>query len=280
MTDDVKKAVRDQYGKIAVEGGSCCCGSAMSSCCGPAETSAESAADGARLDTVPAGADLGLGCGSPITLAAIQPGETVLDLGSGAGIDCFLAAQHTGPMGHVIGVDMTPEMITRARGNAASFRLGNVEFRLGELENLPVEGATVDVVISNCVINLVPDKRRAFAEAYRVLVPGGRLVVSDIVLASEVPPGLREWVAGYVACLSGAALESEYLAAVEEAGFEGVKVRERAPFISSPSDPFVEEIARGCGVTEQEAGDIAARFMSVRVSARKPAARDTRGGDD
>ncbi|MHB1342236.1 MAG: arsenite methyltransferase [Coriobacteriia bacterium] len=269
MTDDIKQAVRDRYAGYASAGTSCC-DSSTSCGCGSEGVSAALGYDPADLAAIPAGADLGLGCGNPIVLADLQPGETVLDLGSGAGIDCFLAARRVGPTGHVIGVDMTPEMIARARANAAAAGIDTVEFRLGEIESLPVETGAVDAIISNCVINLVPDKSRAFAESLRVLAPGGRFVVSDVVLQGEIPEGLRASVTGYVACLSGAVLESEYLAGLRGAGFVDVEVLERVPYVTTAEDPFVREIALSAGVAPEDAADVASMFSSVRVRAIKP----------
>lgn len=269
MTDDIKKAVRDRYAGFA-ETGSSCCGSS-SSCCGPAPVPRDLTTglgyDPAELDAIPDGADLGLGCGNPLAFASLRPGERVLDLGSGAGIDCFLAAKRVGEAGRVIGVDMTPEMVERARRNLASSDFGNVEFRLGEIEHLPLEDASVDVVISNCVINLVPDKGRAFAEAFRVLAPGGRLMVSDVVLLGEIPEWLLGSVDGYVACLSGAVLLDAYLGAIVAAGFAEVEVAEQAPYVSCADEPFVSEIAEAAGVGRDEAAAAAALFASVRVRA-------------
>jgi SAM-dependent methyltransferase len=176
------------------------------------------------LEAVPEGAHLGLGCGNPTALADLKPGETVLDLGSGGGFDCFLAANAVGPAGHVIGVDMTEAMIGAARANAAKGGYDNVEFRLGEIEHLPVDHSSVNVIISNCVINLVPDKGRAFAEAFRVLKPGGRLHVSDIVLDGEAPTDLLASVAAYVNCVAGAVSKREYLGTIDAAGLTDVTV--------------------------------------------------------
>lgn len=267
----IKQAVSEHYAVFAQQGTSCC-GTGSSCGCGSPEQSLNVGYSPEELAEIPAGADLGLGCGNPIVLADLQPGETVLDLGSGAGIDCFLAAGRVGPTGSVIGVDMTPEMIARARKNATAVGLGNIEFRLGEIEQLPVQDGTVDVVISNCVINLVPDKYRAFAEAYRVLAPGGRIMVSDMVLSAEIPEEVRSSVAGYVACLSGAMLESDYLAAISAAGFEQVEVVERVPYLVDAEDEFVRGIAESVGVSVDTAIDLSRRFASVRVSATKPAA--------
>jgi SAM-dependent methyltransferase len=222
---------------------------------------------------VPDGADLGLGCGNPLALLELQPGETVLDLGSGGGIDCFIAAKRVGPEGHVIGVDMTPEMVARARRNAQAAGVANVDFRLGEIEHLPVADGTVDAIISNCVINLVPDKAQVFRDAFRALKPGGRLSVSDIVLLGEVPLLIRDSVEAYVACLSGAVLRDDYLRMLEDAGFTQVTVTEARSF--TPEDvvaaDLVEEFAKHAQVSLAELQDAASRFQSVRVSARKPA---------
>jgi len=179
------------------------------------------------LASVPAGADLGLGCGNPQAIAALRPGETVVDLGSGAGFDCFLAASRVGRAGHVIGVDMTPEMVTKARDNARRVGASNVEFRLGEIEHLPVPDASVDVIISNCVINLAPDKGAVFRDAVRVLKPGGRLAISDVVATSAIPAELAASVEALTGCIAGAATVDDMSRLLEEAGFEGVRVEPR-----------------------------------------------------
>jgi len=227
---DIRVVVREKYGEIA-EGRSCGCG------CGCSLDQPEKADAGttaAVLDqigytaeqkaAVPEGSNLGLGCGSPLAFAKAQPGETVLDLGSGAGIDCFLAAREVGPKGHVIGVDMTPAMIERARANAAKGDYPNVEFRLGEIEHLPVADASVDLIISNCVVNLSPDKPQVFGEALRVLKPGGRVLVSDLVLTRPLSPEAQKDVDLYVGCVAGASLRQDYLRMMREAGFSHVEV--------------------------------------------------------
>jgi SAM-dependent methyltransferase len=219
----LKQTVRDYYAQRALTGTSCGCGCG----CGTGDTANVSRAIGyseADAEAIPEGADLGLGCGNPTALTAIPAGATVLDLGSGAGIDCFLAVQQVGAEGHVIGVDMTPEMIARARDNAAKGGYANVEFRLGEIESLPVRDETVDVVLSNCVINLSPEKPRVFAEAFRVLRPGGRLAVSDIVLTRPLPQELREDLEAYAGCIGGAELADVYLDMIRAAGFTDIRV--------------------------------------------------------
>lgn len=222
--EELKQAVKKRYGTIAREGGGCC---GPAACCqGPGQTGYGEQ----ELIGLPGGAVLALGCGNPLGVESLEPGETVLDLGSGAGLDCLLAAQRVGPQGRVIGVDMTPEMVERARENARRAGVANVEFRLGEIEELPVEDNSVDIVISNCVINLSPDKARVFGEAYRVLKPGGKLVVADIVLRGELPEPLRDSLEAYTGCLAGAMRRDDYLASIEAAGFESVEVIAETPY--------------------------------------------------
>jgi len=226
---DIRSVVRDKYGAIA-EGkpsGSGCCGSDESGCgcaCGSSDVLTEIGYTADQAAAIPEGANLGLGCGNPLQHANVRAGEVVLDLGSGAGIDCFLAAREVGPTGRVIGVDMTPAMIEKARANAATGDYGNVEFRLGEIENLPVADGAADVIISNCVINLSPDKGRVFGEAFRALKPGGRLLVSDLVLTRPLTPELQKNVDLYVGCVAGASLKEDYLAFARDAGFADVEV--------------------------------------------------------
>ncbi len=220
--DSTREIVRDHYGQIARTGGSCAPG-----CCGPQPADLQAALLGYSADdaaAVPDGANLGLGCGNPTALAAMRPGETVLDLGSGAGFDCFLAARQVGPTGRVIGVDMTPDMIARARDNARKVAADNVEFRLGEIERLPVADASVDVILSNCVINLSPDKAAVFREAFRVLKPGGRLAISDVVATGPIPAELQDQAAALAGCIAGAAPIDDVRAMLREAGFTDVAV--------------------------------------------------------
>jgi arsenite methyltransferase len=271
--DEIKKAVRDGYARTVSQGSSCCGGVP---CCGSANT-AESISRSIGyadedLESVPEGANLGLGCGNPIALASLKEGEIVLDLGSGAGFDCFLAANRVGKAGRIIGVDMTPEMLDAARRNARQGGHENVEFRLGEIENLPAADSSVDVVISNCVINLVPDKSRAFREAYRVLKPGGRLMISDLVLLKELPEAIRNSIVAYVGCLSGASMRDEYLGLIRAAGFEDVRIVDEAAFPVElmANDPTAAAVLGDRQTTAESLGDIAGSVVSVKVQGRKP----------
>ena len=278
MTErDVKTAVREHYASI-VKGQASCCGTAdrTSSCCGPTPTPLSlSKAIGyseAELAAVPAGANLGLGCGNPLAFAALKEGDVVVDLGSGAGFDCFLAARRVGATGRVIGVDMTHEMLAAARASAARDGYANVEFRLGEIENLPVADGVADMVISNCVINLSTDKPRVFREALRVLRPGGRLMVSDLVLARELPESVRRSVAAYAGCVAGAMLREDYLRAIREAGFVGVEVLAESVYPIGASSPDASELAVLDDPTVPRADLLAAAqaVVSVKVAAVRP----------
>jgi arsenite methyltransferase len=267
---ELKVLVRKEYGNIAKQGGSCC--PSKSSCCGsvPLEEIARKMGYSEEdLKSSPKGSNLGLGCGNPVALASIKEGEMVLDLGCGAGFDSFLAASRVGPHGLVIGVDMTPEMIERARANAIKGNYGNVEFRQGELECLPIDDTSVDIVISNCVINLVPDKKMAFAEAFRVLKSGGRLMVSDIVLLRDLPDLVKLSAEAYVGCLSGAVKKEEYLELMRSAGFEGINVIEESVLSLDllERDPIGKALAEKAPAQPDEAGPSAA---SIKVYAKKP----------
>lgn len=267
-TEKIKDAVKERYGKIANGGGSCC----APSCCPdtdlPVEVSRAIGYSDEEITAAPEGANLGLGCGNPTALAEIAPGDTVVDLGSGAGFDCFLAAGKVGPKGRVIGVDMTTEMIEKARANADKGGYGNVEFRLGEIEELPVADAAADVIISNCVINLSPDKPGVFSEAWRVLKNGGRLLVSDIVVSAPLPPAVLESVAAYVGCVAGAETEENYLSALRSAGFDDVTVLEKTPY---PVD--TEKALRALGIDYDEGlvEGLEGAVQSIKVRAVKKA---------
>ncbi len=275
--NDVRKVVRQRYGERAKSGG-CGCSGSESCCGGPRSTSEAIGYTVAELRAIPEGSDLGLGCGNPTALASLREGDVVLDLGSGAGIDCFLAAEKVGPTGRAIGVDMTAEMVERARENARREGITNVEFRLGEIEHLPVADASVDVIISNCVVNLSPDKPQVFREAYRVLKPGGRMFLSDIVLLKELPRAIRDSIEAYVGCIAGASLEADYLGAIGAAGFRDVEivkeVTARAALGGCSTAPTLlvdgqKVDPTDLGLTSEVSGDLAAYVASVTVRAVK-----------
>ncbi len=305
--EKIKEAVRQSYGGIArrfvqdpdletgqgVAHSGCCTPQASTGCCGPSETRAEitsvaaqfySAEELAELpDSV---TDVSLGCGNPLALAELQPGEVVLDLGSGGGIDCFLAAKQVGPEGKVIGLDMTTDMIKLARRNAGKMGVTNVDFRYGEMEDMPLPDASVDAVISNCVINLSPDKDAVFAEAFRVLRPGGRLSVSDMVVDGDLPPSIRNRLDAWAGCVAGALDEGVYLDKIRAAGFKDVEVLSRsyaaAEEIAEAEGAQILVAGRDGQVAEgeearallEEAGisprDLAYEVASIKVRARKP----------
>lgn len=265
--DHIRQIVRQRYGSLVEPGpvtGSCC----STACC---ESTANTPDDrdqareyaqklgysAADLAAAPAGAEMGLGCGNPQAIAALKPGEVVVDLGSGAGFDCFLAARQVGPEGRVIGVDMTPAMLSKARANAAAGNFDNVEFRLGEIENLPVADNAVDVLISNCVINLSPDKQRVFNEAWRILKPGGRIAVSDVVAFAEPPEEVRRNMSLYSCCVAGAALVGDVEAMLHTAGFSNVRVTP-----NDTSKSFMRDWASDIDVTQY--------MVSAGIEAVKP----------
>ena len=273
-TEELRKYVRDRYAGIAKQGGSCC---GPSGCCGTADPAEEASGrigySEEEMNAVPKGANLGLGCGNPTALASLRAGETVLDLGSGAGFDCFLAAERVGHSGKVIGVDMTPEMIQKARENARKGNHENVEFRLGEIEHLPAANDSVDVVISNCVINLSAAKDKAFAEACRVLKPGGRAMISDIVLAGDLPESVAQSLAAYAGCIAGAIRKEEYLRLMEAAGFQDVQVVQESRFeiAENEIDAYARSIAGNFHVPPEAVREAARSVLSVQVFGRKPA---------
>jgi len=272
--EQIKKVVRDGYAKIAKQASPCCL--PVNSCCGGTNLARNiSKSIGyteEELKAVPEGANLGLGCGNPVALASLRGGETVLDLGSGAGFDCFLAADKVGKSGRVIGVDMTPEMIDKARENTRNGNYTNVEFRLGEIENLPAADNSVDIVISNCVINLAPDKNRVFTETFRVLKPGGRLMISDMVLLKELPDFIKNSIEAYIGCLSGAIKRDEYINAIKAAGFQEVSIIGEAPFPIEcmANDPTAKAIIENFEIPPEEIKEVAGSVTSIKVYGVKP----------
>jgi len=272
--EEIKKVVREGYAKIAKQGSPCC--QPVNSCCGSTDLAQKiSKSIGyteEEIKAVPEGANLGLGCGNPLAFASLREGEVVLDLGSGAGLDSFLAANKVGKKGRVIGVDMTPEMIEKARENAKKANYTNVEFRLGEIENLPVADNSVDVVISNCVINLVPDKRRVFKEVFRALKPGGRLMVSDIVLLKELPDFIKNSVEAYIGCLSGAIMRDEYIGAIKGAGFHDVRIVDETsfPIECMANDPTAKAVIENLKIPPQKVEEVASSVISIKVYGAKP----------
>ncbi len=296
--ENIRKIVREEYGKVASR-------RRVSSCCGPSADSSqtiqgpcssESCGGAIRipadmmddflekysnklgytkddLNSIPDGSNLALGCGNPTAHASIKEGETVLDLGSGGGLDCFIAAKKVGNTGKVIGVDMTPSMIDRARENARNGNYDNVEFRLGEIEHLPVADNSVDLIISNCVINLAPNKENVFREAYRVLKPGGRIMVSDIVLLKELPDVIRENVQAYVGCIGGAIMKDKYIEAIQKAGFQDVDIVDQSTFSTTEiilNDENIKE-ALGDQIDKfKELDQLDIDSTSIKVKAIKP----------
>lgn len=253
--DLIRAAVRGDYARIARQDSGCCAPAA--SCCGSASTSARLGYGAEELAALPEGADLGLGCGNPQAISALQSGERVVDLGCGAGFDVFLAARKVGPQGWVIGVDMTPEMLARARANAAQSGVANVEFRLGEIEHLPVADASVDVILSNCVINLSPQKAAVLRDAFRVLKAGGRLALADVVATAPLPPELRADPALLSGCVAGAAQIGELEQWLHEAGFEQIRIE-----IDEASRELIRDWFPGSGAERY--------VVSARIMAHKP----------
>lgn len=271
---DLKNAVKEGYSRVARNATSCC-SSGCSCSAKPASISRKVGYTDEQMQAVPEGANLGLGCGNPVALASLKEGETVLDLGSGAGFDCFLASNAVGPLGRVIGVDMTEEMLVRARKNAEKGGYKNVEFRPGEIESLPVEDNLVDAIISNCVINLVPYKKKAFGEAFRVLKPGGRLMVSDIVLTKKLPDFILHSIEAYVGCVAGAVSKERYLDAINSAGFEDVRIIEETnfPLDYMVADPHGQAILKSLKGSVEEIKNVELSISSIKVSGRKPVRR-------
>ena len=268
--DEIKRVVRQSYAKVAKNVGGCCGPSDMQE---PVMDSSRAMGYTAEdLAAAPENANMGLGCGNPTAIATLAKGEVVLDLGSGGGFDCFLAADKVGRKGRVIGIDMTPEMIEKARENAEKGGYKNVEFRLGEIENLPAADGSVDVVISNCVINLVPNKKRVFEEAFRVLRPGGRVIVSDLVLLKQLPDEIKNSVAAYVGCVAGAMIKDDYLKVIEKAGFKKVRLLKetRYPVQVALSAPAANEAIQLLKLSKKSAEKFIDSVVSIDVYAVKP----------
>ncbi|HTY44453.1 MAG TPA: arsenite methyltransferase [Patescibacteria group bacterium] len=266
---DIKKVVRDGYAKIAKQGGSCC---STGSCGGSASNISKSVGYSTdEMNAVPNGANLGLGCGNPVALASLKEGDIVLDLGSGAGFDAFLASKRVGKAGRVIGVDMTEEMIEKAKANAEKGGYRNVEFRLGEIESLPVEDNSIDVIISNCVINLSPDKESVFKEAFRVLRPGGRLMVSDLVLVKDLPKAIKDSVEAYVGCLAGAIFKEDYLNFIKKSGFDDIRIVGETfyPVEAMANDATAKVVKNSPMASWDDLKNSEHSVASIKVSARK-----------
>jgi len=260
--DDIRRQVRDNYGKVAESKITGCGDSPSSSCCTGNGVTAEMASvslgySNEDVTAIPEGANMGLGCGNPQAIASLQPGETVLDLGSGGGFDCFLAAKVVGEKGLVIGVDMTQEMISKSRSNAIKAGFDYVDFRLGEIENLPVANGIVDVIISNCVINLSPEKAKVFSEAFRVLAPGGRLAIADIVATAELPDSIKQDMALYTGCMAGASSIDKLESMLGQAGFEEIRIQPK-----DRSKQFIRDWAPGHKIEEY--------VVSATIEAIKP----------
>ena len=270
---EMKRAVKEGYARIAKQATSdyasrCCSGDADI----PEELSKRMGYTDEEIQAAPPESNLGLGCGNPVALASLSEGETVLDMGSGAGFDCFLASDRVGPLGKVIGVDITSEMVEKARANSRKGGYANIDFRQGDLENMPVADNYVDVVISNCVINLIPNKRMAFREAFRVLKPGGRLAVSDVVLLKELPEFVKSSTEAYIGCLAGAIMKDDYLDIIKSIGFGDVRVMAESRF---PVESLISERS-GCStpndpaITPEQQKKVADSVLSIRISAIKP----------
>jgi len=264
ISDDIRQQVRESYAEVAEASNSGSCCGVESSCCGVSDDTSINTLISTRmgyseedLENVPSGADMGLGCGNPRAIASLKEGEVVLDLGSGGGFDAFLAAQEVGVKGHVIGVDMTPTMISKARKNAEKGKFSQVEFRLGEIEHLPVADNTVDVIISNCVINLSPNKAQVFRDAFRVLKAGGRLAISDVVATCEMPDEMKNDPALYAGCMAGASLMDDLVEMIQAAGFQQVVVEPK-----DETREFIRDWAPGRGVEDY--------VVSARIEAVKP----------
>lgn len=271
--EETTKIVREGYAKVAMQGAPCC--TPVDSCCGSSDISKDISKvvgySEEELKSVPEAANMGLGCGNPVAIASLKEGETVIDLGSGGGLDCFLAAKMVGAAGKVIGIDMTREMLEKARENARNGNYSNVEFRLGEIENLPVADNTGDVIISNCVINLSPDKQRVFREIFRVLKPGGRIMISDLALMRELPDFLKDSIDAYISCLSGAIMKDEYLSALRNAGFKEVEITDERAFSLDlqADDPIAKAIMETAKIGPEKLEEVANTIVSIKIKGVK-----------
>ncbi len=265
--EEIRQAVRENYGRVAESTGASGCGCGPTCCSKPSSTGIAAATSMALgyssedVESVPDGSNMGLGCGNPRAIASLKPGETVLDLGCGGGFDCFLAAKQVGETGMVIGVDMTPEMVSKARGNVAESNVPNIDIRLGEIENLPVADNAVDVIISNCVINLSPDKPRVFAQAFRVLQTGGRLAVSDVIASSPIPEKVRTDLALHAGCIAGASTREDVAAMLQKAGFSDIWVTPK-----EESKSFIKDWAPGSGAEKYV---VSAEIAAVKAVSRQ-----------
>lgn len=270
--EKIKDVVRERYTKVAISNNQL--NTSGCGCSGGNQNEILSKMvgyDDEDLNSVPENSNLGLGCGNPIALASLNEGEIIIDLGSGAGFDSFIASKKVGKTGKVIGVDMTPAMISKARENAKKGDYGNVEFRLGEIEHIPISDGTADVIISNCVINLVPNKKQVFKDAFRVLKQGGRLMISDIVVNKELPNYIQESVAAYTGCISGALLKEDYIKLIKESGFEDIRIEGEAKFPADmlPITKEIQETIRKNNISFRELEEIANSIVSVKISAYK-----------
>ncbi len=264
--EEIKKIVRDKYEEIATKDSGCGCS------CKRSQDISKSIGYSDDDIAIGEGANLGLGCGNPVAFSKIKKGDIVLDLGCGAGFDCFLASKKVGTTGKVIGVDMTKEMINKARVNAEKLGIKNVEFVLGEIEKLPIQDNSIDIIISNCVINLSPDKENAFKEAFRVLKPGGRLMVSDLVLAKDLPDIIKESVEAYVGCLAGAIMKDKYIGYIKKAGFKDVKIMGQTnySFEAMANDVTAQAVKNNPIITEKNLKEIEDTVASIKIHAVKP----------
>ena len=274
--EQIQKNVKSGYAEIVKRSTKKSLLSTVFKCCDPKEIATDIGKkigySEEELKNVPEDSNLGIGCGNPTALATIKKGETILDLGSGAGFDCFLASKETGEKGKVIGVDITPEMVLQAQKNAKKGNYKNVEFKIGEIENLPIESNSIDLIISNCVINLSNQKERIFEEAFRVAKPNGRIMISDIILLKDLPDYVKNSVEGHIACLAGAVTKEHYLSAITKAGFVDIAIDKQSsfPIELMLNDPIAEKIVRENNLTENEIKDIADSIASVSISAKKP----------